>query len=549
MLNEICTALGDVKTVPFVSHCYGYGGIHIGGNKKVGKGNFRGKVEEHNHFICHDIRLYKNERYVTYFLESRFPTFIDDLKLNIYIRAKNLIFAECKVLLRKRIDFKRIGAERYSHGSKSIDIMEKGFDFETKSCETDSIQNDKENVILSASFPDIQKKLSAYSEHKLEFCILIKAESYFFLHTELQYEYVCVGEKNDREKIWALLGIPKIEKKTVDRKKIQKMELPSLDEAHRLHREIVDRQLTRELEYFLNEPICTVVSENKEVINKNEPELQIRTVDFLNGEINRKTQTINSLRESGATERDKRFLTLLEDPSYMPSKMDLVTLILTLNSLARLDLLTKMMKRFHMPISFDEPFSYQFRKGDLGVLYKRENVTISTQYNITSNTDGTFFYKTDFSVPVVDRGDTIYDLLFTVHFDLEEVYECEIKMEAVSIYESEKYVPFRRVGKNTFVSSICPHLIIPFGKDMIAKTSIKFVAPVKRIKPLVSVHVSCTEVIMEEEIHDEWMSAQNKLRLTKKANNVLELTKLENGAIREQQVIMIEPEDEMDLRF
>jgi hypothetical protein len=54
---------------------------------------------------------------------------------------------------------------------------------------------------------------------------------------------------------------------------------------------------------------------------------------------------------------------------------------------------------------------------------------------------------------------------------------------------------------------------------------------------------------MEEEIHDEWMSAQNKLRLTKKANNVLELTKLENGAIREQQVIIIEPEDEMDLRF
>lgn len=539
MLNEICTALGDVKTVPFIWDRYGYGGLHIGKPKQIGKGNFRGKVEEHNNIICHDIRLYENERYVAYFIETRFPTFIDDLKLNVYVQAKNLVLEKCKVVLRKRFDFTRNNSTSLCHGTKSINGMVRPFE----------MQQDNENVVLSTTFPNIQKILSAYSDHKLEFCILLKVDSYFFLHTELQYEYVCVGEKEDREKIWTLLGIQKIEKKDKN-KKITRMQLPTLEEAQRLHQEIMLRRTTRELEYFLNEPTCTVVSENKEVINTNQAVQQVYTVDFLRGEINRKMETIHSLRESGATERDKRFLALLEDPSYMPSKMDLITLILTLNSLTRLDLLTRMMKRFHIPTSFTDPFSYEFRKGDLGVQYKRERIVISTDYHIIPNADRTFFYKTDFEVPVIQSGnDAIYDLSFTIHFDLEEVYECEIKMEAVSIYEPEKYVPFRRIEKNTFTSSVCPHLIIPFGKDLTAKTSIKFVAPIKSIKPLVSAHVSYTEIILCEEISDEWRDAQAKLRLTKKANNVLELTKLENGAVREQQVVLIERVEDMDLRF
>lgn len=543
MLDEICTILGDVKTVPFISSYYGFSGLNIGEPKRKIKGNFRGKIESHNFDCYKKFVLYENKRFFACFIDIGAPTFIDNVQLHIYIRGKGLNPNNCKVILHKQSQLTTtngIGMKSKYITIEPLKLAAKT-DYETK---------------LSAIFPNFQKSLGAYSVQKLRFFALIDVETFFFFHTELQYDYLAVGKKSDREKICAILNLPlrKNEKKLIKCKRA--IQVPNMQEANRIFDEIEERKLTTELQYFLDEAgiekedktddnICKVVTENKEVINRNEPELQIRTVDFLRGEIDRKTRTIAELRESGATERDKRFLALLQDPKYVPSEMDFTTLILTLNSLARLDLLTKMMKRFRVVTTDKEPFKYDFQGNDeIGLLYKKEQLTIVSNYEIIPNMDGTFFYKTNFSIPILRTDmDAIYDLSFRINFDLSEILECKIELENVSPYVKEKYVPFRKVEKEPqvqFQSPVYPELLIPFNKQTKAKARICFVVAEKIMRPILSVSTNYTKVVLVEEVSDLWGDAQNKLRITKKADGVLELTKLENGTVREQQVVFLQ---------
>lgn len=566
MLDEICTILGDVKTVPFISNYYGFSGLNIGQPRRKIKGNFRGKIESHNFECYKKFVLYENKKYFACFIDIGAPAFIDNVQLHIYIHGKELKPNNCKVILQKQSQLttsEGIGMKNAHIAIEPLKLITKT-DYETK---------------LSAIFPNFQKSLGAYSVHKLRFLVLIDIETFFFFHTELQYDYLSVGKKSDREKICAALNLPlrKNEKKLIKCKKpmqVPNIPLRGLDaianmqEAHRIFDEIEERKLSTELQYFLDEAgikkedktddsiddkteetidtlCCKVVAENKEVINRNEPELQIRTVDFLRGEIDRKTRTIAELRESGATERDKRFLALLQDPKYVPSEMDFTTLVLTLNSLARLDLLTKMMKRFRVVTTDKDPFKYDFQENnEIGLLYKKEQLKIVSNYEITPNMDGTFFYKTNFSIPILRTDmDALFDLSFSINFDLSEILECKIELENVSPYAKEKYVPFRKLEKESqvqFQSPVYPELLIPFNKETKAKARICFVATEKIMRPILSVSTNYTEVVLVEEVSDLWGDAQLKLRITKKANGVLELTKLENGTVREQQVVFLQ---------